>query len=386
MNQNPYSPPGQPVYPGYPAPPANPGYPPAPSQGAVQPPVPYPVAPVFYPQYPYPPQPVAPMVYAPAFSLAPRRPYRLTSATKTVNRMSLMMILQLVAAVVIELPLMLLTTAFGVDLFGDDLGLLLFSAAMVPLSTALPLFIYLRASRRGAGAYLRFEKVGVLSGVLWVLAGVGLCLAGNFPAWGVQEFFGQFGYEPVSQSLTQQQTWPLFALELLSTAVLVPVMEEFAFRGVIFSALQKHGTGFAVVVSALIFAFAHLDLSTVLFAFVAGLTMGFLYARTRNLWVTICVHALNNAMAVAGSYGDLLFGEHAELAAELMTVIPLGVGILALIVLLIFKFREIFRRTPAESGEPVPLTGGEGFGCVARAPLFWVCLSMVAVYTVSLFF
>ena len=130
-----------------------------------------------------------------------------------------------------------------------------------------------------------------------VLAGLSICFLGNYPAMAVQRFFGMFGYEAAG-SLTNVTTWQEFALEFFSTAIVVPVMEEFAFRGVLFSGLKKHGTAFAVVDSALVFSFLHLDFSNVLFALIAGLVFGFLYAKTKNLWLTILIHALNNGYAV----------------------------------------------------------------------------------------
>ena len=39
----------------------------------------------------------------------------------------------------------------GADLLGDDLGYLLLTAALVPLSTALPFVVYLAVGRRGPG-------------------------------------------------------------------------------------------------------------------------------------------------------------------------------------------------------------------------------------------
>lgn len=322
--------------------------------------------------------------WAPGPAFGPRlgRPPRLRQAGKTVNRMCLLMLLQQVVAVVIEVPLLLWLSFRGREL--SDLGLLLFSGAMSPVATALPCLLCLLFSRQGRGENLLFEKTGFFPGILWVLGGLGICLLGNFPAMFLSGLLTPFGYQPEA-ALTSCDSWPLFVTEFLTTAVLVPVMEEFAFRGVIFSALKRHGSGFAVVVSAAIFAAAHMSVTSVAFAFVAGLGMGFVYAKTRNLWLTVCIHALNNAIAVISQYGDFLFGPAAEAVSTALFFIPLAIGLLALIILLIVRRKVIFRRFPVLPGAAPALSGGEGAGCVVRAPFFWVMLSLVAVYTATLF-
>ena len=134
-------------------------------------------------------------------------------------------------------------------------------------------------------------------------------------------------------------------LDIAITAVLVPFMEEFAFRGVVLSALRKYGIGFSIVASALIFGMAHMDFSTVVFAFVAGLVFGFLYAKTNNLWLPVIIHSLNNLIAVLGSHGEFLFGDMAYFVNNLLMLVPLGVGLVALVLLLVFK-RGMFISVP----------------------------------------
>ena len=171
------------------------------------------------------------------------------------------------------------------------------------------------------------------------------------------------------------------------TAVLVPFMEEFAFRGVVLSALRKYGIGFSIVASALIFGMAHMDFSTVVFAFVAGLVFGFLYAKTNNLWLPVIIHSLNNLIAVLGSHGEFLFGDMAYFVNNLLMLVPLGVGLVALVLLLVFK-RGMFigLRSPRYDGPAQPLGAGESAASIVRAPMFWVVVGLMALYTLSLFF
>lgn len=338
-----------------------------------------------YPQ-PYPPPYPAPVYQAPPYALGgPRRDPLVKGASRTMNRMCLCVIAQTAASFLWSLLFSALMTLGGVDLFADNMAYLWLSAALVPLSTALPFALYLLVGKKDLPQYLRFEKVGFLTGLLCVVGGLAICILGNYPAFFLQDLLGFFGYQPSSSVLGGESTWPSLALEFCSTAVLVPVMEEFAFRGVLFSALRKHGTGFAVVGSALVFAFVHLDASSVLFAFIAGLVFGFLYARTNNLWVTIAIHGLNNGIAVVSGYLDLFVPAGlADLVSSLLLLVPIALGLVALVVLGVFRRRLFPSRAWQET--PCPLEAGRAAQATVRAPLFWVTAAMMLAYTAALFF
>jgi membrane protease YdiL (CAAX protease family) len=90
------------------------------------------------------------------------------------------------------------------------------------------------------------------------------------------------------------------ALTFFTMVIVAPVVEEIGFRGLLFGALAPRlGVLGSAVVTALLFGAMHGD--WVLFPVLAGL--GFVgalaYASTRNLFVPIALHALNNALGTA---------------------------------------------------------------------------------------
>ncbi len=344
-------------------------------------------------QYPYPPYGPGPGTPAPQpvqapcpppFAVRQPRDPRLTGASKTLNRMCLLVLLQTAASFVWTLLFEFILLAAHVDFISSPMAFQWLSTVLVPLSTALPFFVYLLIERADLSQYLRFERVGFGMALLWVMAGLAVCLLGNFPAIAVQDFFSRFGYEPTEMGFGEK-TLPLFILELLSTAVLVPVMEEFAFRGVLLSALRKYGVGFAITASALVFSLVHLDFSNVVFALIAGLVFGFLYVKTGNLWISILIHAFNNAIAVIGNYEEFLFPpDLIGLLENLIMFVPLGLGLIALIILIACRRRDLLRLADRQE-TPAPLTGGEAAASIVRAPLLWVVVATMAAYTVTLF-
>lgn len=81
---------------------------------------------------------------------------------------------------------------------------------------------------------------------------------------------------------------------LLIMCVVAPVVEEFAFRGVILHRwTHKYGLWPAILWSSLLFAVVHPD---TLGAFTFGIGMCVLYLRTQSLWVPILCHSAYNLL------------------------------------------------------------------------------------------
>jgi sodium transport system permease protein len=87
--------------------------------------------------------------------------------------------------------------------------------------------------------------------------------------------------------------WPL----LLVFVVLIPVCEELAFRGFVFSGLQRHFSPWkALMLSSFLFALYHMNVFQFIPAFLLGLVLGLLAARTRSIWPGVLLHALHNGL------------------------------------------------------------------------------------------
>jgi membrane protease YdiL (CAAX protease family) len=82
-------------------------------------------------------------------------------------------------------------------------------------------------------------------------------------------------------------------------AVLVPLVEEFVFRGVVLQGLARHiRFGWAALVQAAVFAVMHESLSALPIIFLLGLAAAWLVRRTGGLLAPILLHSMNNAAAL----------------------------------------------------------------------------------------
>lgn len=92
---------------------------------------------------------------------------------------------------------------------------------------------------------------------------------------------------------------------LLVIGILAPITEELLFRGVLLGALlERYAAKWAVPVSAVLFAVAHLS-QQVVTALMLGLVLGWLRVRTRSLAPAIALHVVNNSVF----FGLALFAE-----------------------------------------------------------------------------
>ncbi len=82
---------------------------------------------------------------------------------------------------------------------------------------------------------------------------------------------------------------------ILAVGILVPIVEELIFRGLIlseFRSTMKDST--AIFLSALIFALMHGQPIQIGYALVGGLILGVFYVYTRSIWFTIGMHIVFN--------------------------------------------------------------------------------------------
>jgi len=102
----------------------------------------------------------------------------------------------------------------------------------------------------------------------------------------------------VYTKLLGQTTWYTLILNLLLAGVLAPFVEETLFRGVIFGGLQTYlGKWTAAVISAAIFSGLHLQIYGFFPRFILGIALVFLYDKSKSLYPSVALHALNNIIA-----------------------------------------------------------------------------------------
>lgn len=87
--------------------------------------------------------------------------------------------------------------------------------------------------------------------------------------------------------------------QIFITCILVPIIEEFIFRGFIFKILRKWiPFVFAMVISAVLFGFYHGNLVQFVYATLCGFVLAYLYERFQSMVVPVVSHMVMNLVAV----------------------------------------------------------------------------------------
>lgn len=142
-------------------------------------------------------------------------------------------------------------------------------------------------------------------------------------------------------------------LNLFVVALMPAIGEELVFRGVI----QRHLQGWtknghvAVWITAIIFSAVHLEFFGFLPRFVLGLMLGYLYLYTRNLWVPVFAHFVNNASSIIIFY--LHYNGHIAVKMKDFGAIPgiFAVSFSLILTAWIFYFIEKNPRAKGEENE-----------------------------------
>lgn len=142
---------------------------------------------------------------------------------------------------------------------------------------------------------------------------------------------------------------------VLVIGVLVPIAEEFAFRGAVLNALLRWDRTYgkpwlAILLSALLFSLMHFNLSQLPFTFLIGLLLGWICWRTGSLLPGIFMHVINNtivcfaAMMAEEGEPETLAEYFGSPAVEYLVV---GVSLLFCIGTVVYLIRIIQTHYPA---------------------------------------
>jgi membrane protease YdiL (CAAX protease family) len=126
---------------------------------------------------------------------------------------------------------------------------------------------------------------------------------------------------------------------VLKIVILAPVIEELIFRGIIMHGLMRNYSKLtAVVVSALMFALFHLNPWQFTATFTLGILLGILMVRTRNIYLCILGHAINNGLVLisiqyAGEIQDSSFFQASKSSQFIISAIvaTMAVGLILLL-------------------------------------------------------
>lgn len=110
----------------------------------------------------------------------------------------------------------------------------------------------------------------------------------------------QTSNDALSDSFLKDATKKGLLINMIMIAILPAIGEELLFRGALIKIFKRwfNNVHIAVVVSSIIFSAIHFQFFGFIPRLVLGVILGYLFVYSRNLWVPIFAHFVNNAFAV----------------------------------------------------------------------------------------
>lgn len=175
---------------------------------------------------------------------------------------------------------------------------------------------------------------------LLILIGFGGCLVANYITVFIRFFGEAVGIYSDYTALEDPSSTLDVVMIFIGSAIVPPLIEEFALRGVLMHSLRKYGNAFAILTSAFVFGLFHGNAVQMPFAFLCGLVIGYAVIATESLWTGIIIHCLMNAMSAISSGLIYYFDEY---VSNTFFYVGSGVGIaLGIVGLVIYLSRYSF--------------------------------------------
>lgn len=149
-------------------------------------------------------------------------------------------------------------------------------------------------------------------------------------------------YKNATLAMARMRNFPDYLAALLTVAVAPAVFEEVLFRG----AFQRVFVGWThrkwagILITSLLFSAIHFSYFGFLPRLALGIVLGLIYFYSRNLWLSILLHFLNNALVVTQLYVMSMQGKPIEKTMDESLPVWWGVIGLGALVLLFRSFRK----------------------------------------------
>lgn len=184
------------------------------------------------------------------------------------------------------------------DIYMKSMTIIQGVSAVVVIPVMLILFHGDRVRQRRTGI-LPNKKAALWKYAAVILIAVSMCLAlnnliniGNL--YVVDEAYAQTIEALYSASLPVQ---------ILSLGILVPISEELVFRGLLFQRLREKGSYMqAAVFSSVVFGLMHMNMVQMLYGFVMGMLLAYVYEKYGSVKAPALAHMSMNIMSVLATH------------------------------------------------------------------------------------
>lgn len=195
-----------------------------------------------------------------------------------------------------------MTTADAIELAENPAVQQILQIILSCLMFLVPFSIAAKCAGVRIDKIIQFGKAKKGTFLPFLLFGIGFCSFSNIAMSYASSIFQSFGIDYEVDFGDNPKGLFGFLLSFIATAIVPALVEEFACRGIVLGLLKKHGSGFAIITSSIIFGIMHGNFEQIPFAIFVGLVLGYIYVKTGSIWTGVLVHGVNNAISVIFTY------------------------------------------------------------------------------------
>jgi len=156
---------------------------------------------------------------------------------------------------------------------------------------------------------------------------LGLLVAGFFAGFNIVEMmiFGLtdiMRFFPSYNEVSDLLSGGSLVMQIISVGVAAPVVEELVFRGILISRMRWLPAWAAVLIQAALFGLVHMNLFQGLYAFLAGLLLGWVFVKYRSIIMVIIGHMAYNLTSVL--LGEFLDDKMAVFVLPLSAIVAVA--------------------------------------------------------------
>lgn len=208
----------------------------------------------------------------------------------------------------------------------------------------IPAFLYLLICHGGKGLWLGFTKQvstpQVITGFLiiffiTVFAGTlkqwSMYLIDYVPVLKAKSQAAEKSYGDMMLAVTNLKTPAQFFISVFMVCLLPAIFEEAFFRGTLQNLLTRwwQKPVAAILVTSFVFSLIHASYYLFFSRFILSVALGWIFYRSKNIWVPILAHFLNNLFALTSLYLAIQTGKQADVN-NLGVTMPWWIGLLSL--------------------------------------------------------
>ena len=215
------------------------------------------------------------------------------SITETISIFALFIFFQVLATITVAFPL------FN-SYFNDTFLSLLFWTTVGNIIVVFVGIMFARIRPINVWKQFGFSKNNLIKLLMWISGGYFCIFVISAMYEFIMKLFGiEIEMQMVTNELQKYKDIKSIIIVILIVGIIMPVLEELIFRGILYQALRsKLSIFFSIFISSLIFAVIHINLLYIFPIMIIGIVCAYAFEKTKNILIPIVIHVVNNLFTV----------------------------------------------------------------------------------------